>query len=220
LAGAALLDVRVDAVLNECGLPSVIADTADVSLHRQVVRWEGAEMELSPMQWEIVYSRQRDTADHSNGWVNPGAGNVTCLSSDVSSLALHAKGDAGILSVKKRADNKGYLTSYQVPDSLYAAHQVIGLTGNWNQGTPVSRIQARYGNPDEILDKEDGIKLYRYWVVVKQKQMPISAQAVDFEVKGTQKICSKFTIQTKGYEFVQERLDALQRQWEKDYVLD
>lgn len=219
LAGTALLDLRVDAVLKGCGLPSAIADTADVSPRRKTIRWGNVEMKLSSMKWEIAYSRQREVANHGNGWINPGSGNVTCLS-DLSGLLLYAKGDAGFLSVKKREDGKGYLTTYHVPDNLYAAHQVIGLIGNWKQGISVSTIQEQYGKPDEILDGEDGIKHYRYWVVVKQKEMPVSVHAVDFEVKGAQKVCSRYTVHTNGFEFVQEKLDALQRQWERDYVLD
>lgn len=219
LAGTALLDLRIDAVFRRCGLPSAIADTADVSQQRQAIRWKDVQMKLSSMKWEVIYSRQRDIAIHENGWINPGSGSVTCLSG-LSGLVLHAKGDVGILSVTKRADNQGYLTSYRVPTSLYAAHQVIGLTGSWKQGMPISRIQERYGKPDEVLERAGGIKHYRYWVVAKQKQMPVSVHAVDFEVKDSEKVCTKYTVQTSGFEFVQEKFDALQRQWERDYVLD
>ena len=219
LAGAALLDLRVDAVLRDCGLPSAIADTTtDVSPPRQTIRWADIEMKLSPMKWEITYSRQRDAVPHGKGWINPDSGSVTCVSG-LSELVLHAEGNAGFLSVKKREDNTGYLTSYHVPDNLFTAHQVIGLTGSWKQGMPVSTILEQYGKPDEILEREGG-RRYRYWVVAKQKQMPISVHAVDFEVKGVEKICTKYTVHTSGCEFVQEKFDALQRQWERDYVLD
>lgn len=219
LAGTALLDLRVDAVLSDCGLPSVIADAAEGSPQRQTLRWGEVEMKLSPMKWELVYSRRRGAAHPGNGWINPASASAACLS-DLSGLALHARGDAGFLTVRKRADNQGYLTSYQVPEDLYVAHQVIGITGRWKQAMPVSRMQEQYGKPDEILDGEGGMKHYRYWVVVKQKEMPASVYAVDFEVKGTQKACTTYTVQTNGFEFVQEKLDALQRQWERDYVLD
>jgi hypothetical protein len=219
LAGSALLDLRLDAVLRRCGLPAAIADTADVSQPRQAIRWQGVQMKLSSMKWEVIYSRPRDVAMHENGWINPGSGSVACLSG-LSGLVLHAKGDAGVLTVKKRADNQGYLTAYRVPKYLYAAHQVIGLTGSWKQGMPISRLQERYGKPDEVLDRAGGIKHYRYWVVAKQKQMPVSVHAVDFEVKDTEKVCNKYTVQTSGFEFVQEKLDTLLREWERDYVLD
>ncbi|MBI5460845.1 MAG: hypothetical protein HY941_01505 [Gammaproteobacteria bacterium] len=219
LAGTALLDARVDAVLRDCGLPSVIADMAEVSRQRQTMRWKDVEMKLSSMQWDMVYSRQREAASHGTGWINPGLGSRACLSG-LSGLVVHTKGEAGILSVKKRADNQGYVTSYLVPDNLYAAHQVIGLTGRWKQGMPASRLQEQYGKPDEILDEGDGIKNYRYWVVAKQKEMPISVHAVDFEVMQAENMCAEYTIYTSGFEFVQEKLDALQRQWERDYVLD
>ena len=171
------------------------------------------------MRWEMVYSIQHHATYRGSAWINAGFVSATCLSG-LSGLVIHAKGDVGILSVSKRADNKGYNTSYLVPDDLYSAHQVIGLTGSWKQGMPVSRIRERYGKPDEILDGESGIKHFRYWIVVKQKQMPTAAYSVDFEVKSTEKLCTEYTVYTNGSEFVQEKLDALQRQWERDYVLD
>ena len=219
LPGTALLELRIDAVLTDCGLPSLIADTADASPHRQAIRWGTIEMNLSAGKWEIVYSRQNEAADRGTGWINPDDGSNTCLSG-LTGLVLQARGDAGILSTEKRADNKGYLTSYLVPDNLFTAHQVIGLTGGWKQGMPVSKIQERYGNPDEILEGEGGLRHYRYWVVVKQNEMPVSLHAVDFEVKATEKACSRYTVLTTGSEFVQEKFDALERQWLRDYVLD
>ena len=219
LAGTALLDLRVDAVLKDCGLPSVIVDTAGVSPQRPTLRWGNVKMKLSSMNWELIYSRQREVANPGSGWINPGFGNATCLSG-LSGLVVQAKGDVGFLSVKKREDNKGYRTSYHVPDNLYAAHQVIGLSGSWIQGMPVSRILERYGKPDEILGGEGGARHYLYWVVVKQKEMPVSVHEVDFEVSGAEKICTRYSVHTSGFEYVQEKLDALQRQWERDYVLD
>lgn len=219
LAGTALLDARADAVLNDCGLPSAIADTAPVTTQRKTIRWADVDMKLSSMNWDIVYSRQRKTADHGNGWINPGPANATCLSK-LSGLVLHAKGEAGVLTVEKRPDNNGYLTTYHVPDDSYAAHQVIGLTARWERGMPISKIEERYGKPDEIQDGEDGLRLYRYWVVLKHKEMPVSLHAVDFEVRRPQGICTEYAVHTNGSDFVQEKLDALQRQWERDYVLD
>lgn len=219
LAGTALLELRVDAVLNRCGLPAAIVDTADVSQQRQAIRWKDVQMNLSSLKWDVIYSRRREAARHDNGWVNPGAGSAVCLSG-LSGLVLHAKGDVGFLTVRKRADNQGYRTSYDIPRDIYVAHQVIGLTGRWKQAVPIAKLQAQYGKPDEVLVGEGGIKHYRYWVVVKQKQMPISLHAVDFEVKETEPVCTHYTVHTTGVEFVQEKLDALLRQWEKDYVLD
>jgi hypothetical protein len=39
-------------------------------------------------------------------------------------------------------------------------------------------------------------------------------------VQATQPVCTRYTVHTRGVEFVQDKLDALLRQWEKDYVLD
>ena len=218
-AGTALLELRVDAVLSKCGLPSEILDPADIGHVKQKIRWGAVEMTLSPLEWDLIYTRRRDNAVRKSGWINPHSAGRACLA-ELSQLILHTKGAVGFLSVKKRTDNKGYLTSYIVPNSLYAAHQVIGLIGSWKQGMPITRIQDQYGNPDEVLDRAGGIKLYRYWVVAKDKEIPVSVHAIDFEVKDAEKICTKYTVQTSGFEFVQEKFDALLRQWERDYILD
>jgi len=39
-------------------------------------------------------------------------------------------------------------------------------------------------------------------------------------VKAAQKVCTQYAVHTNGFEFVQEKLDELQRQWERDFVLD
>jgi len=219
LAGIPLLDLRIDAVLNRCGLPSAIVDTAEVSQPRQAIRWKQVPMKLSSMQWEIIYSRRREAGNHENGWINPHPPSRACLAG-LSGLVLHAKGNVGFLSVTKRPDNQGYRTSYDIPKDIYVAHQVIKLTGRWKQGVSIASLQERYGKPDEVLDSEGGTKHYRYWVVAKQNQMPVSLHAVDFEVQDAEKVCTQYTVQTSGVEFVQEKLDALLRQWERDYVLD
>jgi len=219
LEGTSLLELRTNAVFRQCGLPSEILDPEGVSHVKQKILWGAVEMILSPREWEVVYTHQRDITVRESGWVNPRPASRACLA-NLSRLIVHAKGNVGFLSVTKRVDKQGYLTSYHVPKDLYAAHQVIGLTGNWKQGMPVSRILERYGKPEEVLQRAGGIKLFRYWVVTKQKQMPVSVHAVDFEVKDAEKVCTKYTVQTSGFAFVQEKLDVLLRQWERDYVLD
>lgn len=219
LDGASLLELRVDAVFHKCGLPSEILDPAGMRRAKQKVRWGAVEMTLSPLEWDLIYTRQRDITARESGWINPRPAGRACLA-NLSQLIVHAKGNVGFLSVKKRADNKGYLTTYLVPNSLYAAHRIMGITGSWKRGLPVAKIRERYGNPDEVLDRGGGIKLYRYWVVVKRKSMPVSLHAVDFGVKDTENMCAQYSVQTSGFEFVQEKLDAMLREWERDYVLD
>ena len=217
LEGTALLEMRVNELFQHCGLPSIIADTADVSQHQQLVQWEDVEMKLSSMAWEITYSRKQNLANHKEGWTNPGNGSVACLT-NLSDLVVHAKGDVGFLAVKKRADNNGYTTSYNIPKDLYVAHQVIGLSGRWKKEVPISRLLGQYGNPDEILTTDKKVTKYRYWVLTKEKDMPASLYAVDFEFRDGEENCYQFVVQTNGSEFVQERLDILLRQWEASYM--
>jgi len=219
LPGTMLLDLRVDALFRQCGLPEVIVDNAPASQPRQAIRWGGVEMKLSSKQWEMEYSRQREPVPDNKGWSNPEPGSITCLNG-LSGLRLHIKGEAGFLTVKKRTDNKGYITSYTIPEDLYAAHQVVRLAGNLKQGMSMSNIQKMYGVPDEVLNKESGIQIFRYWVVDTQKQVPVSVHAVDFEIRDAEKICKHYTVHTSSVGFVQEKFDALLREWEKHQVLD
>lgn len=220
LAGFPLLGLRVDAVFNTCGLPAFIADSAGASTHQQILRWADVEMNLSSMDWDMTYSSRRDEGGHGAGWVNPVAGGSRCLSG-LSGLVLHAKGKVGFLSTRKRADKSGYITRYDVPGNAYTAHQVTGLAVDLKQGVPASSLLAQYGKPDEILGSKNGTQRYLYWVVARNdKAMPVSVHAVEFEVKVAEKTCTQYTVQTSGAEFVQDKFDALQRQWEKDYVLD
>ena len=219
LAGTELLGLRADAVFRRCGLPAVVADAPDGTQKKRAVRWGKAAMRLSAADWELQYGHERPHEPRPKGWTNPAPGSSACLPG-LSELVLHAKGNAGILSVKKRADNKGYITTYRVPDNLYAAHLVVGVTARWKTGMPVSSLQKRYGDPDEVVT-DRGVQFHRYWVVEKNnKQMPISLHAVDFEIGDGGKTCARYIVHTSDVEFVQQKLDALMRQWEKDYVLD
>lgn len=220
LTGTKLLGLRVNTLFRDCGLPSAILDPTAASQNSHKIRWEDVKMTLSPMEWDLAYTRKQDIAVHESGWVNPHPEGIACLA-DLSDLTVYAKGDVGFLSVKKRTDNQGYRTSYRVPHNLYTAHQVIGISGRWKLGMPISILRKIFGNPDEVLDKGGGIKHYRYWVVVKNnKEMPVSVHAVDFEVTDTGKVCTRYSVKTDGFEFVLEKHDALMREWEKYYVLD
>jgi len=219
LAGASLLDLRVDALFEQCGLPSAIVDRADASQERQVLNWKQVGMQLSSRTWDIQYSRQPTALSTSGGWRNPAPPNSTCLA-DLTSLALDAKGESGILTVKKRDDGQGYITTYTVPDNLFAAHRIVGIAATWQRSRPVSEIAKAFGAPSEIIQRDGEVSTHRYWVIHREGKMPLSAYAVDFEVDDTKKTCSRYAAYSSGVEFVQEKLDALVRAWEKAYVID
>jgi len=220
LAGAGLLGVPVDAVLRHCRLPAAIVDAADAAHKKGTVRWEKTTMQLSASDWDLLYGRRQHPASRTAAWINSGPGGNACLSTDLSELMLHAKGNVGVLSVKPRADKQGYVTTYRVPDDLYTAHRVTEVTGRWKTGLPVTGLRQRYGRPDEVL-KDNGVQIQRYWVVEKNnQQMPTSLHAVDFEIDRGGKTATGYVLRSSEVEFVQQKLDMLLRQWEKDYVLD
>jgi len=220
LAGAGLLGLTVDAVLRRCRLPAAIVDTAETAHKKRAARWEKTTMRLSSMDWDLLYGNRRLPATDEAAWINSGPGGNACLSADLSQLVLHARGNVGVLSVKPRADKQGYVTTYRVPDDPYAAHRVTEVTARWKAGLPVAGLRQRYGGPDEVL-KDDGAQIQRYWVVEKNnQQMPISLHAVDFEIDRSGKTAIGYVIRSGEVGFVRQKLDALLRQWEKDYVLD
>ena len=219
LAGASLLDLRVDALFEQCGLPAAIMDTKAAAHERQALHWDQARMELSPKNWEIHYSRTAPAADSRETWRNPAPPNAACLA-ELASLVLDAKGEAGILSMTKRDDNQGYITTYAIPDNLYRAHQIVGIAATWARSRPVSELAEAFGAPSEIVERDGDASIYRYWIVIKDGQMPLGLYAVDFEVSNAKKTCSRYAAYSSGVEFVQEKLDTLVREWEKVYVLD
>jgi len=219
LTGNGLLGLRVDKVFHHCGLPASIAD-ADASREKHALRWDRVPMHLSAGDWDLTYVPRQHAAPGKDGWINPHPGHSACLAG-LATLVLHANGNSGILSVRKRADNHGYVTTYHVPDDRYDAHQVSAVTGRWKTGVPVSRLLKRFGKPDETLKNSAGVPLHRYWIVEKNnRQMPISLHAVDFEIGHGGKTSSRYIVRTRGVGFVQQKMDALMRQWEKGYVLD
>ena len=133
-------------------------------------------------------------------------------------MLFHAKGHVGGLTVTKKTQGFGYITTYQVPKDLFKAHKVVGTEVTLKRRIPVSRLVGNYGQPDEILKKPGGKDNFRYWVVTLRGRMPESLYAVDFEIDNS--TCKTYVIRTSDVDFVQQHLESLVRQWEKDYVLD
>jgi len=131
------------------------------------------------------------------------------------------QGEVGFRALTKRPDNQGYLTTYTVPADLFRAHQVISITGHWQQARTSAELQETWGKPHEVLERPEGQR-YRYWVIQYEGKMPLAALAVDFDMTGSAKAptCHTFAVHTTGVDFVQQRLDALVEQWQRVYVID
>jgi len=128
LPGTALLDLRVDGVFQQCGLPALINDNAAPKIPRQQLHWGETPMQLSKQAWTLHYSRA-PIASTPVAWRNTQPASVDCLAG-LKQLVVSTNGEAGFLNVKKRPDNKGYITSYTVPDDLFNAHKVVGINGH------------------------------------------------------------------------------------------
>lgn len=217
LKGAAQLEMTVDALIAQCGLPVAIVDQGAMGGAKQSLSWQGVGMRLSAQDWEVVYGAAPGKPEGILGWANRGKSGQSCISG-LSQLQLTAKGHVGVLSVKKKPNDIGYITTYVVPKSLYKAHKVIGAKASLSKSLPASTLISRYGPPDELIKRPGSSDGYRYWILTLRENRPETLHAVDFEMdNGASKA---YAISTTGADFVQQRLDLLLRKWERDYVLD
>lgn len=217
LKGAAQLEMTVDALFAKCGLPAAIVDRGATEGAKQSLHWQGVGMRLSAQDWEVIYGAAPSRPGQSWGWVNRGKPDHRCASG-LSQLLLTAKGHVGVLTVKKKPNDIGYITTYVEPKNLYRSHKVIGAQASLSTGLPVSTLTRRYGQPDKVIKRPGSWESYRYWVLTLRENRPETLHAVDFEIdKGVSK---SYAISTTGVDFVQQRLEELLKTWERDYVLD
>jgi hypothetical protein len=217
LKGASRLEITVDQLFQDCGLAAAIVDHGLANGTKLPINWRGTTMRLSAMDWDAVYGKRRSEPGTAWGWVNRSKIDTRCTSG-LSQLLLHTKGQVGVLTVTKKTQGLGYITKYDIPKDLYKAHKVVGVEATLARSLPVPTLVGRYGQPDEVL-KQPGIRdRFRYWIVTLHGHRPESLYAVDFEVDDN--ICKTYSISTSDADFVQQRLESLLRQWEKDYVLD
>lgn len=217
LKGAAQLEITVDTLLRSCGLPAAIVDHGPAEGAKQHVKWQGVAMRLSALDWDAVYGTLQPKPGKTEGWANGGEFDSRCTSG-LSQVLLHAKGHVGVLSVTKKAQGFGYITTYREPKNLYQAHKVIAVKATLTSGLPVSTLVGRYGQPDEVLKRPGSKDNFRYWVLTLRDNRPELLYAVDFEIDNGS--CKTYAISSSGVDFVQQRLDVLLKQWERDYVLD
>lgn len=217
LMGAAQLDLTLDKLFLNCGLPAAIADNAPPNVAKQPVRWNRTTMHLSAMDWDVSYGMPRRDLEKSAGWRHPGKSTSQCTQG-LSQLQLHAKGHVGVLTVTKKPQGFGYTTTYREPKSLLKAHKVVIAAASLAKRLPVAEIIGRYGQADEILRQAGTRDRLRYWVLTRRDDRPELLYAVDFEIDGGGS--GSYTLSTSAVDFVQQRLEALLKQWERDYVLD
>jgi hypothetical protein len=217
LKGASRLEITVDQLFQDCGLATAIMDHGPADGAKLPINWRGATMRLSGMDWDVLYGKRQPQPGTDGGWVNRGKTDTRCTSG-LSRLLIHTKGQVGVLTVTKKTQGLGYITAYDIPKDLYKAHKVVGVEATLTRNLPVSTLVGRYGQPDEVL-KQPGVRgRFRYWVVTLHGHRPESLYAVDFEIDDN--TCKTYSISTSDADFVQQRLESLLRQWERDYVLD
>lgn len=217
LKGASRLEITVDRLFQDCGLASAIVDHGPADNAKQGINWRGVAMRLSATDWDVVYVTGQRKPGTAEGWFNRGKADTRCTSG-LTQLLIHTKGQVGVLTVTKKTQGLGYITTYDIPKDLYKAHKVVGVEATLTRSLPVSTLAGRYGQPDEVI-KQPGIRgRFRYWVVTLHGHRPETLYAVDFEIDDN--TCKTYSISTSDADFVQQRFESLLRQWERDYVLD
>jgi hypothetical protein len=217
LEGAAQLELTVDKLFRHCGLPVAISDHGPASGEKQDVHWGGVTLRLSPLDWDVAYGLNLKEVGGPSDWTNRRKPNVRCMK-ELSRLSFAARGHVGVLTVTKKADGFGYVTSYREPKSLLKAHKVVGVTATHAKGASVQALTGRYGRPDEVVKQPGAREKFRYWVLTRRDHRPELLYAVDFEIDGGSS--NTHAISTSSVAFVAQRLDILLKQWERDYVLD
>ena len=217
LKGSAQLEITVDQLFRGCGLAALIVDHVPTDGAKQRINWRGETMRLSAMDWDAVYGAQQRKPGAVKGWVNRGKSDARCTSG-LTRLLFHTKGHVGVLTVTKKTQGLGYITTYNEPKELFKAHKVVSAEATLAMSLPVSALVGRYGQPDEVLKQAGARDKFRYWVVTLRGHRPESLYAVDFEIDNS--TCKTYVISTSDVDFVRQQLDSLLRQWEKEYILD
>ena len=195
LNGAAQLDLTVETLIASCGLPAAILDHDPAAGAKQSIHWRGVGMRLSAQDWDAVYGSVPRKLDKSEGWVNPGQPANRC-NSGLTQLQFAAKGHAGVLTVTKRPNDIGYITTYTEPKNLYRAHKVIGAKASLANDLPVAKLISRYGQPDELIKQPGSRESYRYWVLTLRENRPDTLYAVDFKIENG--ATKTYAISTRG----------------------
>lgn len=217
LKGAAQLEITLEKLFQRCGLPARIFDHGPADGTKNLLKWRNETMRLSATDWDVIYGTQQPKLKNINGWVNGEKLDNRCMS-ELSQLQLNAKGHVGVLNTVKKNQGFGYITTYKEPKDLFKAHKVISIMATLSRNFAVSTLTGRFGWPDEVINVDAARSDYRYWVVGMREQRPESLYAVDFHINSG--ICISYVISTRGFAFVQQRLDLLVRQWEKNYIMD
>lgn len=179
-------------------------------------------MALSDGDWDVVYSADvliPARGEPGGGWNNASPAPPRCLA-DLREVTFLTQGGTGVLDVKGKAAGEGYRTTYIIPTSPYRAHQVIGLRARLNESFPVARLIRDYDTCDDKPAIGGGLRACRYWAVVYIGQMPADLYAVDFVTDATGGTVEGYAISTTGFEFVKQRLEALQQEWERFFLFD
>lgn len=219
LGGSSQLLSTVDRLFHVCGLPAFISDEAGVREAKRDASWRGVAMRLSARDWRIGYGSPPLDTRKDGAWRNPAPSHGRCLAG-MAWLVFSAKGQVGDVSVARKPDGTGYVTTYRVPDNLLQAHKVMGVRVGVAKRIPLATLVGRYGPPDEVQGMPGGKERHRHWVLVRIDQRPETLHAVDFEVDTDERSCGVYEISAAGTDFVNQRLELLMREWERSFVLD
>lgn len=178
IEGIRMMDARMSEVLDAYALPARIQSLGSTADRAVSAVWRGTVMKLPAGDWEVVYERSGNSSGRrALAWHNsrsvmpPHLGNIK-------RLVLKAKGNMGILTVR-RAPQK---TTYDIPNDPFQSHKVIGVRIEYLDPVPIKEIIRNFGSKFESIEGGAPAMKIRYWVLHRQGEMPFSLYAVDFEL--------------------------------------
>lgn len=205
IAGVALLDARVDALIEAYGRPAIIED-AGPGAGRAAEDSSGLS---ANGDWRLVFTPEA----HPGG--RPARRDFKAQGLTLKAfkhLVIHAQGGVGRVVIR-RAPLK---TSYEMPADPYQSHRVVTVYADLRR--PVSRadIELVYGGQYERVTDNSGATWLRYWVVQLQGQTPLRLYAVDFRLDESGERITGLAANGPRIGFVKAELVKRSRIWERN----
>lgn len=221
LIGADMLGARVNDLIKTYGIPAAIIDRENGAAKKKRIRWKKIKMNLTDGDWDVIYETRSGTpksASVKKGWINPKAAMPTGFKT-ASRVVFFTSGRAGYLEIKQ-IDKDTRKTTYTIPKDIFKAHLITGVKVRPGKPLRVKEIIKKYGRYDEsVVDKKNGQKFLRYWVLVEIDVMPSHIFAVDFEINKKEDSSFAYKISTQKFDFVEKKFQEYYKDWEK-FVMD
>ncbi len=206
IAGVALLESRVDRVVQVLGPPAIVQRDAAREDRFAATTLGGLSV---TGDWRLRYR-----PGSGPGWAPPDlqARGLPLSASAFSRMELQAQGGVERLVVRRAPERTGS----EMPADPYQAHRVVSARADLRHPLPLAVLEAVYGGQWEAVSDVGGARWLRYWVTQFQGEVPLRLYAVDFRLdpRGTEVIGLRANGPRIG--FVKDELAARHALWERN----